>query len=52
MKFCIKITHDNGLVSYLSHKDKTAWCKVTAKKYLSEWLGGIGKNTIAELEEA
>lgn len=38
MKYSIKITYPSGKVAYLCHKDKTAFCKRTAQKYLQEWV--------------
>jgi len=38
MKYSIKITYPSGVIAYLSHKDKTAWTKKTALKYMSEWV--------------
>lgn len=52
MKYSIKITYSDGVISYLSHKDKTAWCKATAKKYMAEWFNRFGQKTTAELEPA
>ena len=36
MKYCIRIYYRGGF-SYLWHRDKNAWSKVTATKYLQEW---------------
>ena len=36
MKYHIRIYYRGGF-SYLWHRDKNAWCKPTAIKYLKEW---------------
>jgi len=50
MKYSIKITYPSGVVSHMRHKDKTAFCKRTAKKYLAEWVHLHGVH--AEIVEA
>ena len=49
-RYCIKITHPSGVVSYMSHRDRTEWCKRAAQKHLREWVALHG--ITAELEEA
>jgi len=49
MKYSIKITLSNGLVCYLSHRNRTAWTWKTAKRHLETMdMSGTLK---AELEE-
>ena len=36
MKYHIRIYYKGGF-SYLWHRGKNAWCKLTATKYLQEW---------------
>jgi hypothetical protein len=54
MKYSIKITYPNGQAAYLSHKNKTEWCKKTAQKYLERWNAshGTGHKVVAEIEKA
>jgi len=47
MKHSIRLTGPNGSHTYLSHRGKTSFSPVTARKYLAEWLacnpGGIAR---------
>lgn len=36
MRYSIRIQYPEG-ASYLWHRDKGAWCKRTATKYLDQW---------------
>ena len=36
MKYYIRIYYKGGF-SYLWHRDKNSWCKLTAIKYANEW---------------
>lgn len=49
MKYSIKITSPSGVIAYMSHRDKTQWCKRTAEKHLREFVYLHGWK--AELEE-
>ena len=42
MKYQVRITYPSGTVAYLIHKDKLAWTKGTAQKYLSEFAQAFG----------
>lgn len=35
-RYCIRIHYPEG-DAFLSHRDKSAWCRRTALKYLQEW---------------
>lgn len=49
MKYQVRITYPSGQVSYLIHRDRTAWRKATAQKYLNQFVLTFG--LMAELEE-
>ena len=49
MKYHIRIYYKGGF-SYLWHKDKNAWSKKTATKYMNEW-NARNPESPAELEE-
>lgn len=48
MKYQIKITYPDGLVTRLIHKDRMSWCLRSAKKHLHEFVLKHGLK--AELE--
>lgn len=50
MKYQILITYPNGNHAYLVHKDRFAWSKRTAQKYLKEFVAAFGLD--CELERA
>lgn len=35
-KYSIQVISPNGHISYMSHRDKTKFCKRTAKKHLKD----------------
>lgn len=37
-RYSIKITYPSGMVAYMSHRDRTEWCKRSALKHLREWV--------------
>ena len=37
-KYWVRVVHDDGSFSVLSHKDKTEWTKRTAMKYADEFF--------------
>ena len=49
MKYCIRIYYKGGF-SYLWHRDKNAWSKDTATKYMNEW-NARNSESPATLEE-
>lgn len=50
MKYHIRIYYKGGF-SYLWHRDKNVWCKLTATKYMNEW-NARNPGSPAELEES
>lgn len=49
MMYSVKITRDSG-ISYLSHRDRTAWSKRTALKFAREFVAAHGG--VATVEQA
>lgn len=35
-RYCIRIHYPEG-DAFLSHRDKSKWCRRTARKHLAEW---------------
>jgi len=50
-KYSVKLTYPNGRISYLSHRNRMAWCKRTARKHMTEFLEMVS-GLKAELEES
>jgi len=36
--YSVKVTHKDGTIAYLSHRDRTAWHKATALKHAREYV--------------
>ena len=53
MKYHIRIYYKGSFsyFSYLWHRDKNAWCKLTATKYMNEW-NARNPESLATLESA
>jgi hypothetical protein len=37
-RFSIRITYPNGIVAYMSFRDRTSWCRSQANKHLRDWI--------------
>jgi len=38
MKYQLKITYPSGVIAYMTHRDKTQFCKRTAQKHMREFV--------------
>lgn len=45
MKYYVRLKTDHNTVSYLLHKDRTKWCKRTAKKHAEEFVAKHPEHT-------